>query len=403
MSWIDPNLNLNGIWTTILENLEHIYRAQGMSPTSYMELYTVVYEYCTNSQPQSGGSQITRRSTQNNRQNNPHDKKNVVGEELYNKLKNYLKNYLKEIVEMAMEIWKLVFFQPLQSQVTSACLQLINAERQNEIINTRFIRAVVQIELDFNEDSFLPRFIHQMTSPTLEIYKDYFEVPFLQYTEQFYRQEAANFLIHNSMTKYLKKIEQRFQEETYRVQSYLHPSTLEPLMKNLERILIHEQVEEIYTQAKALLHDENYSVGRIPNAKVELKKIFENNFRPKGIESMERISATAIDNPKLYVEKILDIHEKFFKVAQKVFNNDEHLRDFFNKISRNFINNNAVTEAANNARKSAELLARYCDILLRKRSKVVEETDLEEKFNQIMVLFFYFIIPIFCVFTLGGI
>ncbi|CAF4776202.1 unnamed protein product, partial [Rotaria sp. Silwood2] len=40
MSWIDPNLNLNGIWTTILENLEHIYRAQGMSPTSYMELYT---------------------------------------------------------------------------------------------------------------------------------------------------------------------------------------------------------------------------------------------------------------------------------------------------------------------------------------------------------------------------
>ncbi|CAF4909860.1 unnamed protein product [Rotaria sp. Silwood2] len=98
-----------------------------------------------------------------------------------------------------------------------------------------------------------------MTSPTLEIYKDYFEVPFLQYTEQFYRQEAANFLIHNSMTKYLKKIEQRFQEETYRVQSYLHPSTLEPLMKNLERILIHEQVEEIYTQAKALLHDENYS------------------------------------------------------------------------------------------------------------------------------------------------
>ncbi|CAF3249000.1 unnamed protein product [Rotaria sp. Silwood2] len=159
-----------------------------------------------------------------------------------------------EIFTMAMEIWKLVLFQPLQSQLTSACLQLINDERQNEIINTRFIRAVVQsyIEPDLNEDSFVPNYSHQKTSPTLKMYKEYFEVPFLQNTEQFYHQEAANFLFHNS-------VEQRFQEETYRVESYLHPSTLTPLMKNLERVLIHEQVEEIYTQAKALLHVENYS------------------------------------------------------------------------------------------------------------------------------------------------
>ncbi|CAF3920883.1 unnamed protein product, partial [Rotaria sp. Silwood1] len=53
--------------------------------------------------------------------------------------------------------------------------------------------------------------------------------------------------------------EQRFEEEIRRVESYLHPSTLAPLMKNLERVLIHEQLEAIYTQAKALLHDENYS------------------------------------------------------------------------------------------------------------------------------------------------
>jgi hypothetical protein len=47
---------------------------------------------------------------------------------------------------------------------------------------------------------------NQIRTPTLAIYKDYFELQFIQDTAQFYRHEAATFLAHNSVTEYLKKV-----------------------------------------------------------------------------------------------------------------------------------------------------------------------------------------------------
>ncbi|CAF0783301.1 unnamed protein product [Adineta steineri] len=454
MAHKDRNLNLNDVWIKVSDGIDHIYRIQDMSPTAYMELYTHVYDYCTNTHAQSF-QKAPPRTGGNNRQNNVQDGANIVGGELYTKLRNHLKAYLEKICEkgldlqgedvlrfyttnwehyrfsskvtngfchylnrhwvrreydsgrrdvyevftMAMEIWQLVFFQPLNRQVTLACLQLIKSERNNEVINTRLISGVIQsyVELGFTENASVSNNSNQITSPTLAIYKDYFEVQFLQDTEQFYRLEAATFLVHNSVTEYLKKVAQRLDEEVHRVQSYLHPSTLAALIKKVEEVLIRDQLEVIYNEAKVLLRDEKHSdlarlykiVNRVPNATVELKRIAEEHIRQMGTDAIERVSGTAINEPKLYVETILDIHTKFFKLVQEAFNSEQGFTAALDKACGKFINNNAVTAAVGNTTKSPELLARYCDALLRKGSKAVEETDLEEKFNQIMVVFNY--------------
>ncbi|CAF1366903.1 unnamed protein product [Rotaria sp. Silwood1] len=93
--------------------------------------------------------------------------------------------------------------------------------------------------------------------------------------------------------------------------------------------------------------------------------------------------------PKLYVETILDIHTKFLKFVKEAFNNEQDFTVALDKACAKFINNNTVTIAAGNTTKSPELLVQYCNTLLRKGNKTVEETDLEEKFNQIMMIFNY--------------
>ncbi|CAF4716428.1 unnamed protein product, partial [Rotaria sp. Silwood2] len=115
-----------------------------------------------------------------------------------------------------MKNWQKDVFQPLYKQVTHACLVLIKSERNNAIINTHLISGVIQsyVALGFTEDTTNN---NQMTSPTpTTIYKEFFEVQFFQATKQFYRLEAATFLLHNSVTEYLRKVSQRLDEEVHR-------------------------------------------------------------------------------------------------------------------------------------------------------------------------------------------
>lgn len=71
------------------------------------------------------------------------------------------------------------------------------------------------------------------------------------------------------------------------------------------------------------------------------------------------------------------------------FKNDKGFVAALDKACGKFINANAVTIASKNNNKSPELLAKYCDILLKKSSKNPEEAELEDTLNQVMVVFKY--------------
>ena len=179
----------------------------------------------------------------------------------------------------------------------------------------------------------------------------------------------------------LLQVSQRLDEEFHRVQSYLHPSTLAALIKKVEEVLIHDQLEVIYAEAKILLRDEKHQgkqideshlsnmfmtyssivsrldlallfklVSRVPNATLELKRIVEEHIRQMGIDAIERVSGTAINvsfllfsrsfssidflkDPKLYVETILDIHTKFFKLVQEAFSSEQGFTAALDKVT----------------------------------------------------------------------
>lgn len=96
-----------------------------------------------------------------------------------------------------------------------------------------------------------------------------------------------------------------------------------------------------------------------------------------------------MQDPKIYVQTILEVHKKYNALVLTSFKNDNGFVAALDKACGKFINTNAVTIASKSTSKSPELLAKYCDLLLKKSSKNPEEAELEDTLNQVMVVFKY--------------
>merc|ERR1712079_876444 len=130
-------------------------------------------------------------------------------------------------------------------------------------------------------------------------------------------------------------------------------------------------------------------VSRIPDGLGELRNLLENHITAQGLAAIEKLGQEALNEPKIYVSTILEVHRKYNALVLTAFNNDSGFVASLDKACGKFINNNAVTKHASQSSKGPELLAKYCDILLKKSSKNPEEAELEDTLNQVMVVFKY--------------
>ncbi|KAG0322199.1 hypothetical protein BGZ97_008351 [Linnemannia gamsii] len=430
--------DINATWGFLEQGIDQIMNRleDGLTYKRYMEIYTVIYNYCTTKAAPDGmnASIQTRGAT-------------LGGSDLYSHLIRYFQKHLEEtrkdsekfmdvsllefytkqwvkftgastyvhhlftylnrhwvkreidegrktvhdVGTLALVSWKDSLFSHVERNVMAAVLQLIERQRNGEGVETSLLRNVVESFVSLGLDE------NDSKKTTLEVYRQYFEKPFIAATEVYYKMESEKFLSENSVTEYMKKAEVRLAEEESRVQMYLHASTHKPLIQNCETVLVKGHTEIIWEEFQNLLNQDKQEdlyrmfslLLRIPNGLDPLRARFEAHVRKAGLSAIEKIADESAETlePKVYVDALLEVHKKYNDLVQTAFRGEAGFVASLDKACREFVNRNKICKSSTS--KSPEQLARYCDSLLRKSSKNPEENDLEEILNSIMTVFKY--------------
>ncbi|KAJ3340603.1 hypothetical protein HDU93_006718 [Gonapodya sp. JEL0774] len=438
----------------------------GMSHGRYIELHTIIYNYCTSSRAMTHDHHVGAARGAN-----------LMGSELYNHLKDYLRTHLNamraeaqtrtddellkyyaskwteyttgakylnhifaylnrhwvkreidegrktiyEVYTLCLVSWRDHMFAQLQSSVMAAVIKITERQRNGETIESGLIKAVVEsfvaLGLDENDSK----------KTTLDVYKVYFEKPFLDATDAYYTAESEKFLAENSVPDYMKKVETRLVEEETRILTHLHNTTTRPLSRTCEDVLIRRKLPIIVEEFQNLLDQDKtddmarmYSLCIKVDGLEKLRNKIETHVRRMGLAAVAKVSeggsaagaaakkpgapaavskdeegeqAEADDkepggvDPKVYVESLLSVHKKYDAMVREAFKNDAGFVAALDKACREFVNRNNVCRV--NSSKSPELLAKFCDSLLRKSAKVAEEGEVEEALNNVMIVFKY--------------
>lgn len=434
--WSDLELGVSEVFTTRTKT--------SMNPARYMAIYTRVYDYLTNF---AGGR--SGHSSDGQRQSDQVGQE--LYDLMKNYIENYLKDLLEqckdlidddlltfytkswedyrfssrvldgqyaylnrfwvrqrmsegkkgyyETYQLALVIWRDVLFTEVSKQVTKAILKLIERERSGSTINTRLISGVLScyVELGLAEDDALSPHTNKHSGPDLSIYKKEFEDNFIIETREFYARESCAFLENNNLIDYMNKTDQRLREEHHRVGSYLHRSTESRLIRTCEEELIEKHLPLFHQEFQNILHEEQHAnlsliyrlVSRIPGGLDKLKETLENHIVSYGLEKIEKCGSTAVTDSALFIKTILEVHTYFEELVREAFDGDACFIASIDKACEKFINVNNVTKISGTKSKPPELMAKYCDQLLKKSAKIPEESELEEKLRQVVVVFRY--------------
>ncbi|GFR47201.1 hypothetical protein Agub_g8881, partial [Astrephomene gubernaculifera] len=280
------------------------------------------------------------------------------------------------VFALGLELWRdhVVRNKLIQERLLAILMQLVLKERQGELIERGLIKSVTQMLEELGHS----------------VYVEDFEKPFLASAADFYKKEAQDFITSSDCPEYLRKAEQRLQEEQERCGAYLDPSTEPKITRVVETELLRNQMTALLEMENsgliALLRDDKYDdlarlyalMRRVDNGLPTVRSMMCEHVKDVGKAMVTDPERTK--DPVEYVQALLDMRDKYEKIITQAFADDKTFRNALNQAFEFFVNLNA---------RSPEFISLFIDDKLRRGIKGLSDTDVESVLDKVMALFRY--------------
>jgi cullin 3 len=266
----------------------------------------------------------------------------------------------------------------IRDHLRSTLLSQVAMERHGELIEAHWIKNVCQMLVQLGIDK-------------RTVYEEIFEQPFLEQSAEFYRSESQRYLNQNCASTYIREVEQRIEEESKRAQRYLDPGTEQKIVQVVERELITNHMTTVVEMENSgvvnMLRDQKIQdlncmyrlLCRVNSGLQCIISCVSAYLREQGKSLVTEEEGGKCDAVQ-YIQKLLDLKDRFDLFLVKSFNNDKEILKMIAKDFEYFLNLNP---------RSPEYLSLFIDDKLKRGAKGMTETELEQVLEKTMVLFRY--------------
>uniref|UniRef100_A0A8C4N3R7 Cullin-2 n=1 Tax=Eptatretus burgeri TaxID=7764 RepID=A0A8C4N3R7_EPTBU len=289
---------------------------------------------------------------------------------------------LMEIGELALDIWRRLMIEALKRNIVHLLLREIKNDRCGECPNQKIIHGII--------DSFVHVEQYKKKFP-LKFYQEVFESDFLTETGEYYNQEATRLVQANHCSQYMKQVLARLKEEEVRCRKYLHPSSYDKVISKCELRMVADHLNFLHGECHNIVRQElredmanMYTLLRtVPQALSPLVVELQNHIRDEGLKAV--INLPQENMPTQFVESVLDVHIKYIQLIVTLLHGDQLFISALDKACSCVVNYKANKSIS----RSPELLAKYCDGLLKKTAKGMTENEVDDKLCNSIVVFKY--------------
>lgn len=383
----------------------------------YMMLYTTIYNMCTQKPPHDYSQQLYDKykeafeeyisSTVLPSLREKHDE--FMLRELVKRWANhkvmvrwlsrffhYLDRYfiarrsLPALNEVGLTCFRESVYEETKGKAKDAVIALIDQEREGEQIDRALLKNVLGIYVEIGMGQ-------------MDFYEKDFEADMLADSAGYYSRKASNWIVEDSCPDYMLKAEECLRKEKERVAHYLHSSSEPKLLANVQKELLvvysSQLLEKEHSGCRTLLRDDKVDdlsrmyrlFSKIDKGLDPVANMFKQHVTAEGmtlVQQAEEAASNKAENvgpqEQVFVRKIIELHDKFMAYVTDCFVNHTLFHKALKEAFEVFCNK--VVAGCS----SAELLASYCDNILKKGgSEKLSDEAIEETLDKVVKLLAY--------------
>ncbi|CAG0886196.1 unnamed protein product [Cyprideis torosa] len=305
---------------------------------------------------------------------------------------------------LMLETWNASIFANVKERLQTAAMKILHAERTGEPFDSQLVIGVRESYVNLCSDP----------CDKLKIYSENFEKAYIDATREFYASKAPTMLAEIGVRDYMTWALSKLQEEEKRGQKYLEncAASHNALSECCVSVLVTSFKDSILAECDEMIKQNDTEklrqmfqlMDRVPNGIEPMLASLEQHIVLKGLADMHASANVITSDSEKYVEALLDLFNQFSTLVQETFDDNARFMTTRDKAFKRLVNDTSVFKLElpllrprvgpgrlPPESKCPELLANYCDMLLRKTSlsKRLTSEQIEKKLKDVLLLLKY--------------